>query len=206
MRIAGVNPCSLVNGDGIRYTIFTQGCFHQCKGCQNKDTWDPKGGYETSITDLAADILKRWKQGRIDGVTLSGGDPYYQQTDCRQLLKLLPRELNVWIYTGFEYEKIKDLELTSLADVIVDGPFIPSKRCEGKPYGSSNQRIIHIYDKKIKAEELSDEYKRQHSFKNVLRQWRETRKEYDRMCYQRRRSRNKGIELVEFVELEPVMA
>ena len=48
MRIAGVNPCSLVNGDGLRYTIFTQGCFHHCKGCQNPDTWDPKGGYDVN--------------------------------------------------------------------------------------------------------------------------------------------------------------
>ena len=181
MRIAGVNPCSLVNGDGLRYVIFTQGCFHHCKGCQNKETWDPKGGYEMSITDLAADILKRWKQGKIDGLTLSGGDPYYQQTDCRNLLKLLPRELNVWIYTGFKYEKIKDLELTSLADVIVDGQFDASKKCEGKPYGSSNQRIIRIYDKKIKSEEYTGKYNKKNIFDYIFEEWQNTRKEYDRL-------------------------
>jgi len=178
MRIAGVNPCSLVNGEGIRYTIFTQGCFHQCKGCQNPETWDPKGGYDAKIEDLAADILKRWRRDQIDGITLSGGDPFYQQTECRQLLKLLPKEINVWIYTGFEYEKIKDLELTSLANVIVDGQFEVSKRCEGKPYGSSNQRIIRINDKKIKAEEYNDEYKQLRGFKTLLNQWRNTRTDY----------------------------
>lgn len=178
MRIAGFNPCSLVNGDGVRYVIFTQGCFHQCKGCQNPDTWDPKGGYEIDITDLAADILKRWNSKKIDGITLSGGDPYFQQTDCRHLLKLLPRDLNVWIYTGFEYEKIKDLELTSLADVIVDGRFEASKRCEGKPYGSSNQRIIRIYDKKLKAEEYDNEYKKQQFFDTLFQQWRDTRTDH----------------------------
>ena len=190
MRIAGVNPCSLVNGDGIRYVIFTQGCFHQCKGCQNPETWDPKGGYDMSITDLAADILPRWKKGHIDGITLSGGDPFYQDTECRQLLKLLPKNLNVWIYTGFTYEKIKDLELTSLADVIVDGQFEPSKRCsKGEPYGSTNQRIIHIYDKKLKAEEYSNEYKRRNDMDTILKQWRDTRKDFDFMCKQQRRKK-----------------
>lgn len=193
MRIAGVNPCSLVNGEGIRYVIFTQGCFHQCKGCQNPETWDPKGGYDAAVTDLAKDILKRWKRGQIDGVTLSGGDPYYQQTDCRQLLKLLPKDLNVWIYTGFEYEKIKDLELTSLADVIVDGRFEASKRCEDKPYGSSNQRIIHIYDKHVKAQEHEDEYRRQYDLKNVIKQWRDTRKEYEKGIFARRKNIKEAV-------------
>lgn len=179
MRIAGVNPCSLVNGDGLRYVIFTQGCFHHCKGCQNPDTWDPKGGYETKIEDLAADILKRWKKKQIDGITLSGGDPYYQQTECRQLLKLLPRDLNVWIYTGFEYEKIKDLELTSLADVIVDGQFDLAKRCEGKQYGSSNQRIIHIHDKHLKSQEYKNLHKQRVVFPMLLEEWRRSRKEWE---------------------------
>lgn len=187
MRIAGVNPCSLVNGDGIRYTIFTQGCFHQCKGCQNPDTWNPKGGYDITIEELATDILKRCERNLIDGITLSGGDPYYQQTECRQLLKLLPKDLNVWIYTGFKYEKIKDLELTSLANVIVDGQFDLSKRCEGKPYGSSNQRIIHIYDKKLKADEYANEQFKQYSLDTLIKNWRDTRKEYDNAHKTRRK-------------------
>lgn len=190
MQIAGVNPCSLVNGDGIRYVIFTQGCFHQCKGCQNPDTWNPKGGYEVKIEDLASDILKRWRLGRIDGITLSGGDPYYQNTECRQLLKMLPKDLNVWIYTGFKYEDIKDLELTSLADVIVDGKFDASKKCEGKPYGSSNQRIIHIYDKKLKADEYKHEFNNnQYDFNRIFQEWVDTRKEYDYEHNLRRRKK-----------------
>lgn len=193
MRIAGINPVTLINGDGVRYAIFTQGCFHQCKGCQNPETWDPKGGYDVNISDLAKDILKRWNKGWIDGITLSGGDPYYQQTECRQLLKLLPKDLNVWIYTGFEYEKIKDLELTSLADVIVDGKFELSKKCEEKQYGSSNQRIIHIYDKKIKAMEHYDNYTRQYDLKNVLEEWRATRKEFESSIFSRRKKTKEAV-------------
>ena len=79
MRIAGTLTCSLVNGEGIRYAIFTQGCAHNCQGCQNPDTWDFNGGSEIDVRDLAADILKR---KHLDGITLSGGDPFYQQEEC----------------------------------------------------------------------------------------------------------------------------
>lgn len=138
MRISGVLTCSLVNGEGVRYVIFTQGCAHYCKGCQNPDTWDFNGGYEVDLDALVADISKRRKH--LDGITLSGGDPFYQQDECVKLLKMLP-DMNVWIYTGFNYDDICDTELARLADVIVDGPFVEELKCEGHHFGSSNQRI-----------------------------------------------------------------
>ena len=141
MRISGVLTCSLVNGEGIRYVIFTQGCVHHCKGCQNPDTWDFNGGYDVPVDELVNDISKRRKY--LDGITLSGGDPFYQQDECVKLLKMLP-DMNVWIYTGFKYEDICSTELASLADAIVDGPFIEELKCEGRYFGSSNQRIIKL--------------------------------------------------------------
>lgn len=141
MRISGVLTCSLVNGEGIRYVIFTQGCAHYCKCCQNPDTWDFNGGYTITVDELVNDISKRMNY--LDGITLSGGDPFYQQDECVKLLKMLPN-MNVWIYTGFQYEDIRDTELASLADVIVDGPFVEELRCEGQYFGSSNQRIIKL--------------------------------------------------------------
>lgn len=140
MRIAGVLTCSLVNGDGVRYVVFTQGCVRACPGCQNPDTWDPKGGVERSVEDLAEDIKSR---KYLDGITLSGGEPFLQQDECVRLLKLLPG-MNVWIYTGFEYEEIAHTELAQLADVIVAGPYREDLRCEGQMYGSSNQRIVRV--------------------------------------------------------------
>ena len=140
MRIAGVNTCSLVNGDGVRYVIFVQGCKHHCKGCQNQWSWDMDGGTDIPVEMIAEDVRKH---RMVDGITLSGGDPFYQQDECVRLLKLL-HEYNVWIYTGFEYEQIADTELAKMADVIVDGPFVEELRCEGKMYGSSNQRIIRL--------------------------------------------------------------
>lgn len=138
MRIAGILPNSLVNGDGVRYVVFTQGCGHGCRGCQNPDTWDFNGGKEMTVTEIAADYRKRpW----LDGITLSGGDPFYQEEECLALLDALPG-VNVWVYTGFEYEEIAGTELARRADVLVVGPFVEELRCEDQMYGSSNQKII----------------------------------------------------------------
>lgn len=138
MRIAGVLSHSLVNGDGIRYVVFLQGCPHHCKSCQNPDTWDFNGGKEVSVTYIAEDY-KRTKH--LSGITLSGGEPFAQQEECVELLKLLP-DVNVWIYTGYEYEEIQHTELARLADVLVVGRFVESLKCEGELFGSSNQKII----------------------------------------------------------------
>ena len=137
MRIAGCKSCSFVNGEGARFVVFLQGCKHHCKGCQNKDTWDFNGGYDVSVKSLADEIQTH---KYIDGVTLSGGDPFYQQEECLKLLDLLPG-VNVWIYTGFEYNEIKSTNLARRADVLVTGPFVEKLKCEGKMYGSSNQEI-----------------------------------------------------------------
>lgn len=140
MRIAGVLPFSMVNGDGVRYVVFCQGCEHHCEGCHNPDTWDLNGGSFVTPASLAEVILQH---KHIDGITLSGGDPFYQQEECVALLKLLPG-MNVWIYTGFLYEEIKHTQLAQMADYIVVGKFEQDKKIAGKMYGSSNQRIIDI--------------------------------------------------------------
>lgn len=138
MRVAGILPFSMVNGEGIRYVIFVQGCGHHCKGCHNPETWDFNGGAEMSTVEIADDFNRR---KLLDGITLSGGDPFYQQEACLDLISQLNEGTNIWIYTGFEYDEIKDTELAKKADVIVSGPYIEELRCEGKMYGSSNQEI-----------------------------------------------------------------
>lgn len=140
MRIAGTLPCSFVNGDGVRYVIFTQGCAHRCRGCHNPETWDFGGGEEISVEELARQIKAK---KHIDGITLSGGDPFYQQSECVKLLKLLPG-VNVWAYTGFRYEEIAETELAKMCNVIVDGEYIDELKCTGQMYGSSNQRIVRV--------------------------------------------------------------
>ena len=147
IRIAGVRPCSLVNGPGVRYVIFTQGCPHHCDGCQNPGTWDLEGGYLVHIQDLVDDITVRYAQGLIDGVTISGGEPFIQQEACIRLLGKIPADINVWIYTGYKFEDIWLRDLTRMADVIVDGRFEKDKLVEGEMYGSSNQRIIDVKER-----------------------------------------------------------
>ena len=138
MRISGILPCSFVNGDGARYVVFVQGCKHHCDGCQNPETWNFDGGYEITVQEIAEDFKNR---RLLDGITLSGGDPFFQQKACVDLLKLLPG-VNVWVYTGFEYTDICDTELAKMADVLVTGKFVKELACDGKMYGSSNQKII----------------------------------------------------------------
>lgn len=138
MRINGILPCSFVNGDGARYVVFMQGCKHHCDGCQNPETWSFNGGVKVEVKSIADDFKTR---KLLDGITLSGGDPFFQQDACIELLKLLPG-VNVWIYTGFEYDEISDTELAQMADVLVTGKFIKELACDGKMYGSTNQKII----------------------------------------------------------------
>ena len=138
IRVAGILPCSFVNGDGARMVVFVQGCNHHCPGCQNPETWDFDGGQEMPVEQIAAEYRRK---KLLDGITLSGGEPFEQQEACVQLLKLLP-DVNVWIYTGFEYAEIRDTELARMADVLVTGKYIQALACDGKMYGSANQNIV----------------------------------------------------------------
>ncbi|MCX7695171.1 MAG: anaerobic ribonucleoside-triphosphate reductase activating protein [Caloramator sp.] len=147
LRIAGINRESLVDGPGIRYVIFSQGCIHNCRGCHNKDTHPLDGGYEVDLEYLYNDIVKN---KFIDGVTFSGGDPLIQADKFSILAKMLKeKNINIICYTGYVFEDIinqKDKkELLKNIDVLIDGPFIQEKKTLKKSFvGSSNQRIIDV--------------------------------------------------------------
>jgi anaerobic ribonucleoside-triphosphate reductase activating protein len=171
MRIAGIEYNSTVDGEGWRTAIFFQGCSHGCKGCHNPQTWDFSGGKEINLQELVDLIKTSCKENSlIDGVTLTGGDPFFQAEEIVELCKELKKEnLNIWAYTGFIFdeflnfknncehnEKITQsmLDMLNYIDVVVDGPFIISKRTIEKPYvGSSNQRLIDV-QKTLKASEV----------------------------------------------------
>lgn len=146
MRIAGTLPCSLVNGPGIRYVIFTQGCPHKCFGCQNPETWDVEGGVDVNVSTIVSDVYNRRRE--LDGLTISGGEPFMQERElCSFLLNLEYAlrnvDFNIWLYTGYEWEDIKDRPLTKLVDVVVTGRFQQANKVSGKLYGSSNQKVIN---------------------------------------------------------------
>lgn len=151
MRIAGLVNDSIVDGPGLRFTVFTQGCPHHCPGCHNPASHDPAGGNEKPVEEI---IRQMQKNPLLDGVTLSGGEPFSQAGDCALIARAAHQKgLNVWTYTGYTYEGIlagckerPDWEALLLeTDVLVDGPFVISQRSlEIKFRGSRNQRLIDV--------------------------------------------------------------
>ena len=147
MRINSFIRESSVDGLGIRFVIVTQGCKHRCDGCHNPQTWNFKDGYDISVEDLLKEILK---DPLIDGVTFSGGEPFLQQKELTELAKKLhENNLNIWCFTGFEYNQVKDTELIKNIDVLVDGKFDKNLKCFGPFKGSSNQKIIKLKNGEI---------------------------------------------------------
>lgn len=146
IRISGIERESIVDGDGIRYVIFVQGCPHHCPGCHNPQTHSFDGGKLVSVDDLLRDISKRKKY--IDGITLSGGEPFCQSDQCCIIAeKAHELGLTVWCYTGYLFEALygQGNKLLEFVDVLVDGPFIQERRSLSLEFrGSNNQRLIDV--------------------------------------------------------------
>jgi anaerobic ribonucleoside-triphosphate reductase activating protein len=148
IRISGVAEDSIVDGPGLRFVIFVQGCNMHCEGCHNPQTWDNNGGYDITIRELI-DRIER--NPLTDGITLSGGEPFLQA----KKLSLLLDELNLPVisYTGYTYEWLVSnatddnsyLDLLHRVDYLIDGPYIESERSYDLLFrGSRNQRIIDV--------------------------------------------------------------
>ncbi len=137
-----------VLGPGCRYVIWTQGCDKQCPGCITPESRSPEDGYIVESDDLAADIILSEK---IDGITISGGEPFLQAEALTRLLELVKShrpELTVIVYSGYTFGQLKEREdcrqLLEYTDVLIDGPYI-QELDDGKGIrGSGNQRIISL--------------------------------------------------------------
>lgn len=148
---APLQPDSIVDGEGIRAVLWTQGCLHNCKGCHNPMTHSFTDGALIDLEEVYGWIDSL--EGH-DGITLSGGDPMFQPLPCIHIAKYAHKlGLNVWCYTGFTFEKLLEngkedkniLELLKNIDVLIDGPFIlEQKSFDVKFRGSKNQRIIDV--------------------------------------------------------------
>lgn len=151
LRLSGIVSESVVDGTGFRMTVFTQGCKHNCKGCQNPQTHPLSGGEEVDLKFILDEIDK---DPLLDGITLSGGEPFLQPRPlavlCEEVHK---RGMNVWCYSGYTYEELEELSLSDDGvkalfdgvDVLVDGRFVESKLdLRLKFRGSSNQRILDM--------------------------------------------------------------
>ncbi len=143
---------NMANGDGLRVILFVAGCSHHCKGCHNPETWDEKSGI---LFDEAAkkEIFDQLEKDYIEGITFSGGDPLYCNNRetitslCKEIKEKFP-EKTIWLYTGFTYDEVKDLEIIKYLDVLCDGEFIESLKSPDKEWvGSANQNVIHLSKK-----------------------------------------------------------
>lgn len=150
LRTYGKVNDSIVDGPGLRYSIFTQGCLHQCIGCHNPKSHDTHGGY---LEDIEVFIKEIESNPLLDGVTISGGEPFLQPIPLIELLTVLhQKNIHIMIYSGYTFEEILELgmnerKLLSLCDVLVDGRFHQTLKSLSLIYkGSSNQRIINVLE------------------------------------------------------------
>jgi anaerobic ribonucleoside-triphosphate reductase activating protein len=149
MRIAGIVDDSIVDGDGLRLSVFTQGCPHHCVGCQNPDTHAASGGRDEDTENILARIDEN---PLLTGITFSGGEPFLQPAPLTRLAKEAhKRGLDVWSYTGYTLEELlakKNPAIDALLrelDVLVAGPYEERLRDLTLNFrGSSNQRIIDM--------------------------------------------------------------
>lgn len=151
VRVSGIIEESISNGPGLRMVIFAQGCTHNCPGCHNPQSHDFSGGYEISIGEIM-DMVR--DNSLLDGITLSGGDPFEQAENFAILAKLAKLEgYHVTTYTGYTFEQLVTPEIAGTGwsdlllhtDLLVDGPFIARvKNGLLKFRGSENQRLIDV--------------------------------------------------------------
>lgn len=148
MNYQKITPISIADGIGCRVVLWVSGCEHNCPGCHNPDTHDPDSGY---LFDREAEnqLMELLQTNYIAGITFSGGDPLYPSNvdTVTRLTKRIRAELpakDIWVYTGYLFEEVCDLELIKYIDVLVDGKYEQDKRCVGQFYGSTNQRLIFL--------------------------------------------------------------
>lgn len=149
LNICGTEPESIVDGRGIRYVVFTQGCPHRCPGCHNPQTHPFEGGKTTTVHALFDEICQN---PLLKGVTFSGGEPFCQSAPLAELGQMVHgRGLDVTVFTGYLYEELlakKDPAVDALlaqADVLIDGPFLQEQKDLTLIFrGSRNQRVIDM--------------------------------------------------------------
>lgn len=151
INLLNVYPETIADGEGIRYSIYLAGCIHACPGCHNEASWSPTAG--TRLTDDIFDSIIEAinKNPLLDGITLSGGDPFFHPEALLEILQRLKTQtgLNIWCYTGYTYEQLLEdtrrVQCLDYIDTLVDGLFEIDKFDPTILFrGSTNQRLIYL--------------------------------------------------------------
>ena len=151
MNYHNIDHCDMLNGEGIRVSLWCSGCSLHCKGCQNPQTWDFNSGIPFD-TDALNELYEALDKPYIQGLTLSGGNPMDNLPEvlhiCRTVKEKFPNK-DIWLYSGYTFEELQQSQVAmcvlEYVDVLVDGPYIEEQRNISLPWrGSTNQRVIDV--------------------------------------------------------------
>ena len=149
MKFHDITKDDMKNGSGLRVVLWVSGCNHHCKNCQNPVTWDPDCGVDFD-DNAKAEIFEQLDKSYISGITFSGGDPLYpgNRDAVSSLIKEIKQKYpdkTIWLYTGYLWKDIKDIDWIKDVDVVVDGKFV-EELADNKLHwvGSSNQKVVDV--------------------------------------------------------------
>lgn len=152
MNYAEIKKVDIANGPGVRVSLFVSGCRNHCKGCFNPETWDFDYG-RPFTRETEDEIIEALRPSWIQGLSILGGEPT-EEENAAVLIQFLKRvravlpDKDIWLYSGYTYEALRDKEILTLVDVLVDGPFLLELKDAGLAFrGSRNQRIIDLREK-----------------------------------------------------------
>ena len=150
MNYHNITKDDMLNGLGLRIVLWVSGCARHCKGCQNPQTWDENSGIPFD-EQAENELFEALKPNYISGLTFCGGEPLYPKNRetvtrlAKKFREIYHNKKNIWCYTGYQYEDVKDLEVMQYIDVLCDGEFIEELKDNNIAWvGSSNQRVIDI--------------------------------------------------------------
>lgn len=152
MNYAEIKKVDIANGPGVRVSLFVSGCRNHCKGCFNPETWDFDYG-RPFTRETEDEIIEALRPSWIQGLSILGGEPT-EEENAAVLIPFLKRvravllDKDIWLYSGYTYEALRDKEILTLVDVLVDGPFLLELKDAGLAFrGSRNQRLIDLKEK-----------------------------------------------------------
>lgn len=151
MKYHNITKDDMLNGDGLRVVLWVSGCAHGCKGCHNQITWDPECGLVFD-EDAKQEIFTELDKDYVSGITFSGGDPLHpanfrEITELAAEIKERYPKKTIWLYTGYEWEEVRYLDIVKYLDILVDGKFILEQKDSLLHWkGSANQKVINVQE------------------------------------------------------------